>query len=141
MWHANPCHFFTEATEETVAPAVEEVDADAASSGVDYFSFEASQLTVDVITNLTNYNLSDVALFDFDDADTAVEKRATRVCKTYPTDKAWPARPIWDLLNILLGGALIEGVPAAAPCYSNWPQYDETKCATITSEWETPSYQ
>ncbi|KAI1381268.1 FAD-binding domain-containing protein [Hypoxylon crocopeplum] len=129
-----------EATEENVAPAVETVDPDAASSGVDYFPFESSQLTTDVIANLTNYNLSDVDLFTFSD-DAAVEKRTSRVCKTYPGDRAWPARPIWDLLNILLGGALIQGVPAAAPCYSNWPQYDETKCASITSQWQTPQYQ
>ncbi|KAI4866571.1 FAD-binding domain-containing protein [Hypoxylon rubiginosum] len=131
----------TEATEENVAPAVEEVQVDAASSGIDYFPFESSQLTGDIITNLTNYNLSNVEVFDFSDADNALERRTTRVCKTYPGEKGWPARPIWFLLNILLGGALIEGVPTAAPCYSNWPQYDEAKCAAVTSEWGTPSYQ
>ncbi|KAI0112755.1 FAD-binding domain-containing protein [Hypoxylon sp. NC0597] len=130
-----------EASEENVAPAVETVNADAASSGVDYFPYESSQLTTDVISNLTNYNLSNVDLFNFDDAEAAVQKRAGRVCKAYPGDRNWPARPIWDLLNILLGGALIEGVPTAAPCYSDWPQYNATQCASITSRWETPQYQ
>ncbi|KAI1457894.1 FAD-binding domain-containing protein [Annulohypoxylon moriforme] len=132
-----------EATEDNVAPAVETVDADSASSGIDYFSYESSQLTTDVISNLTNYNLSDVTLFNFTESDnvTTTTKRSGRVCKTYPGDRSWPARSTWNLLNILLGGALVEGVPAAAPCYSDWPQYNETTCASITSQWETPSYQ
>ncbi|KAI1652288.1 FAD-binding domain-containing protein [Daldinia loculata] len=130
-----------EATPETVAPAVETVEADASSSGIDYFPFESSQLTPDVITNLTNYNLTNVDLFNFSDTGAAVQKRTGRVCKTYPGDRSWPVRPIWDLLNILLGGALVEGVPTAAPCYSDWPQYDKAKCASITSQWQTPQYQ
>ncbi|KAI1759608.1 FAD-binding domain-containing protein [Hypoxylon sp. FL1150] len=131
----------TQANATTVAPAVEEVQADTASSGVTYFPFESSQLTSDVIANLTDYNLTDVSLFDFDDADAAVEKRTTLSCKISPTDKGWPSRVVWDVLNLLLGGALIEGVPAAAPCYSNWPQYDVAKCAAITAEWENTTYQ
>ncbi|KAI2624613.1 FAD-binding domain-containing protein [Hypomontagnella submonticulosa] len=130
-----------EATEENVAPAVETVEADAASSGIEYFPYESSQLTPDVITNLTNYNLSNVDLFNFSDAEAAVEKRAGRVCKTHPSDRTWPIRPVWDIFNILLGGALVEGVPTAAPCYSDWPQYDQAKCASITSQWQTPQYQ
>ncbi|KAL7624629.1 hypothetical protein AAE478_006198 [Parahypoxylon ruwenzoriense] len=131
-----------EATEENVAPAVETLEADAASSGIDYFPYESSQLTTDVISNLTNYNLSSVELFDFsEDEEPASQKRAPRVCKTYPGDKSWPPRPAWGLLRILLGGSLIEGVPAAAPCYPDWPQYNEDKCASITSQWQTPQYQ
>ncbi|KAI2606605.1 FAD-binding domain-containing protein [Hypoxylon sp. NC1633] len=128
-------------TPETVAPAVDTVDPDAASSGVDYFPFESSQLTPDVISNLTDYNLTSVELFDFSDTDAGAEKRAARVCKTYPGDKAWPSTPIWDLFNILLGGALIKGVPAAAPCYTDWPEYNAATCASITAQWETPRFQ
>lgn len=117
------------------------MEADAASSGIEYFPYESSQLTPDVITNLTNYNLSNVDLFNFSDAEAAVEKRAGRVCKTHPSDRTWPIRPVWDIFNILLGGALVEGVPTAAPCYSDWPQYDQAKCASITSQWQTPQYQ
>ncbi|KAI1099486.1 FAD-binding domain-containing protein [Jackrogersella minutella] len=131
----------TEATEENVAPAVETVETDGASSGVDYFPYESSQLTTDVISNLTNYNLSNVELFDFSDTEVAAAKRSGRICKIYPGDKSWPVSQIWNLLNILLGGALVEGVPAAAPCYSDWPQYNETACESITSQWQTPSYQ
>ncbi|KAI5864003.1 FAD-binding domain-containing protein [Durotheca rogersii] len=131
------------ATEQNVAPAVETVDIDAASSGIGYFPYESSQLTGDVIANLTNYNLSDIELFDFGGAEeeAPAQKRAARVCKTYPGDRNWPSPPAWTLLRILLGGSLIEGVPAAAPCYSNWPQYNQAKCAEITSKWQTPQFQ
>ncbi|KAI0011536.1 FAD-binding domain-containing protein [Xylariaceae sp. FL0662B] len=127
--------------QQNIAPAVEEVASDAASSAVDYFTFEQSQLTTDVITNLTNYNLSDVALFDFDDADEALRKRYIRICKTFPGDRNWPSNSLWNLFNILSGGALIKGVPPAAPCYSDWLGYDQDKCASITAQWVTPQYQ
>ncbi|KAI1388551.1 FAD-binding domain-containing protein [Hypoxylon trugodes] len=126
----------TEVTQDNIAPAVETVEDASASS---YFPYELEQLTPDVLSNLTNYNLSNVDLFTF--SEDGLTKRASRACKTYPGDWNWPSRPIWNLLNILLGGALIESVPTAAPCYSDWPQYDEAKCASITSQWETPSYQ
>ncbi|OLN87816.1 putative FAD-linked oxidoreductase-like protein 1, partial [Colletotrichum chlorophyti] len=126
---------------ETVAPAVEEVTVDAASSGIDYFNFEAAQLTTDVIANLTSYNLTDVNLFDFGDEQTAVEKRAARSCKAFPGDRAWPSSVAWFVLDVLSGGALVDGVPAAAPCYKDWPQYNAAKCEEITSKWGTPQYQ
>ncbi|KAI1080022.1 FAD-binding domain-containing protein [Whalleya microplaca] len=127
--------------QENVAPAVDEVASNAALSTIDYFSFEQSQLTTNVITNLTNYNLSDVALFDFDDADEALRKRGGRACKIYPGDTFWPSDSIWRLFDILLGGALIKGVPPAAPCYQDWPEFDQDKCASITAQWMTPQYQ
>ncbi|KAI0181750.1 FAD-binding domain-containing protein [Hypoxylon sp. FL1284] len=131
----------TEVTGQNVAPAVEEVQSDAALSGIDYFPFESSQLTGNVIANLSSYNLSDVNLFDFSDENATVGALGFRRCKTAPDDFLWPPRLVWDLFDFLLGGALIEGVPAAAPCYSDWPQYDKSKCDNITSEWQKPAYQ
>ncbi|KAK7436414.1 hypothetical protein Landi51_12591 [Colletotrichum acutatum] len=128
-------------TAETVAPAVQAVASDAAPSGIEYFDFESSQLTADVIANLTTYNLTGTAAFNFGDDEAAVEKRAARSCKVFPGDRAWPSDLTWFLLDLLLGGALLDGVPAAAPCYKDWPQYDAAKCNEITAAWTTPQYQ
>ncbi|RYP48227.1 hypothetical protein DL768_005834 [Monosporascus sp. mg162] len=129
-------------TEENVAPAVEEITIPQ-SLAAEVLPFEASQLTPNVIANLTNYNLSDVQLFDFENADGAVERRTfgRRSCKTYPGDSLYPHRLIWGLFDILLGGALMEGTPPASACYSDWPQYNKAKCDDITAKWTTPQYQ
>ncbi|RYO76028.1 hypothetical protein DL766_007703 [Monosporascus sp. MC13-8B] len=113
-------------TEEIVAPAVEEITT-SPPSAVEVLPFEERQLTPNVIANLTNYNLSDVQLFDFEDADEALGKRTfgRRSCKTYPGDSLYPHRLVWGLFNILLGGALIEGTPPASVCYSDWHQYNQ----------------
>ncbi|KAK1450028.1 hypothetical protein CMEL01_07364 [Colletotrichum melonis] len=128
-------------TAETIAPAVQAVASDAAPSGIEYFDFESSQLTADVIANLTTYNLTGTAAFDFGDGEAAVEKRTARSCKVFPGDRAWPSDLTWFLLDLLMGGALLDGVPAAAPCYTDWPQYDAAKCNEITAAWTTPQYQ
>ncbi|KAK1638527.1 hypothetical protein BDP81DRAFT_393111 [Colletotrichum phormii] len=128
-------------TTETIAPAVEAVAFDAASSGIEYFDFGSSQLTANVIANLTKYNLTGTTAFNFGDNEAAVEKRATRSCKVFPGDHVWPSDLTWFLLDLLLGGALVDGVPAAAPCYKDWPQYDAVKCDEITAAWTTPQYQ
>ncbi|KXH67048.1 hypothetical protein CSAL01_06493 [Colletotrichum salicis] len=128
-------------TTETIAPAVEAVASDAASSGIEYFDFESSQLTADVVANLTMYNLTGTTAFNFGDDEDAVKKRVTRSCKAFPGDQAWPSNLTWLLLDLLLGGALVDGVPTAAPCYKDWPQYDAVKCDEITASWTTPQYQ
>ncbi|WYZ38097.1 hypothetical protein EsH8_III_000011 [Colletotrichum jinshuiense] len=126
---------------ETIAPAVEDVAANTASSGIDYFNFEVSQLTTDAIANLTNYNLSDTSLFDFGDEDAAIAKRAARSCKAFPGDRSWPSPITWFLFDLLTGLALVDGVPSAAVCYKDWPQYNKAKCDAVTANWSSPSYQ
>lgn len=127
--------------EDNVAPAVEEVETPEPLE-TDYLPFESSQLTANVIANLTSYNLTDVELFDFQDAtEEALERRAGRRCKAYPGDPSWPSSGIWWLFNLLSGLALIDGIPPAAVCYPDWPQYDEVKCEAITTNWTTPQYQ
>lgn len=115
--------------------------SDAAPSGIEYFDFESSQLTADVIANLTTYNLTGTAAFNFGDGEAAIEKRTARSCKVFPGDRAWPSDLTWFLLDLLMGGALLDGVPAAAPCNTHWPQYDAAKCNEITTAWTTPQYQ
>ncbi|EON95608.1 putative fad binding domain protein [Phaeoacremonium minimum UCRPA7] len=133
------------ATNETVAPAVATVDPSTTDLDADYFGFEAAQLTTDVIANLTSLNLTDAAIFDFADGSEASKKRSlcTRnsLCKVLPGDKDWPSTIQWLLLDLLTGGALEKGVPSAAVCYKDWPQYNAAQCADITANWTSPKYQ
>lgn len=117
------------------------VPADSADSGVSYFSFESSQLTNQVLANLTALNLTGIENFDFGNASSAAARRGSAECKVLPGDAAWPSNIIWTVFDLLLGGALIQAVPVAAPCYSNWPQYNANECANITSEWSSPEFQ
>jgi hypothetical protein len=126
------------ANSTTVAPAAVEVSP---NSSVNYFSFESTQLTNEVISNLTALNLTGIEYFNFGNASSTVAKRDSASCKVLPGDAAWPSEIEWFLLDLLLGGALIEGIPTAAPCYSNWPQYNADECTAITSEWETSEFQ
>lgn len=63
-------------------------------------------------------------------------------CKLMPGDESWPTDTDWEHLSRLLGkGSLIKGVPAAAVCYPDWPQYNESKCAEVTAGWTDPAWQ
>ncbi|ESZ91317.1 FAD binding domain protein [Sclerotinia borealis F-4128] len=106
------------------------------------FSSEVVQLTEGVLdtvaSSISNASISDLFAFGTDadaDADAAVAKRTTRACKLLPGDALWPITLIWDILDILLGGSLIKTTPLAAVCYPDWPEYDVTKCASITADW------
>lgn len=125
---------------ETVTDAV-------AASGVDYFSYEKSQLTPEVISSLTTYleaqNSSEIstAVFDFANTSDVSPEKPQRGCKAYPGSASWPSKSTWGLFDRLLGGSLIEGVPAAAVCYPDWPQYDEAKCSELGALWTDPAWR
>lgn len=121
------------ATTENVSPAIAIVPG----AGVDLFQWESLQLTRPLLANLTTLNLTDVALFDFPTSNSASKKQ----CKVFPGDADWPSPITWKVLDILTGGALIKTVPLAAPCYSDWPEYNPAKCASITSQWSDPHLQ
>lgn len=130
-----------------LSPAATEVDLFSSNATADLFPAEAIQLTDEVLANLTSYlGLSDVSLFSFqNDSDEAVaaaalRKRARGQCKTYPGDLLWPAQIIWDIFDILLGGALTKTVPFASVCYDGFGNKDPAKCAVITSNWVNNSY-
>lgn len=129
-----------------MGPVVQDVVYNSAS-GVDYFSYEKSQLTPETISNLTSYLEAqediDVSssMFDFANAsDTSLKKR-DRGCKAYPGSASWPSKIVWQLFDLFLGGSLIKGVPAAAVCYPDWPQYDEAKCADLGVTWTDPAWR
>lgn len=116
---------------------METVAANSTLLDVDYFPFESAQLTTAVLANLTNLNRVDVALFDFGNT-TEITNRS---CKLFPGEKTWPSNVEWSLFNLLLGGSLIQSVPAAAVCYQDWPQYDTARCASVTANWNVPQFQ
>lgn len=98
-------------------------------------------LTDAIVTNLTQIGLTDAQLFAFDTSSGDLSKR-TRSCKVYPGDAAWPASFVWDIFDILTGGALISTVPLAAPCYANWPHYQNAaECLYITNDWTNSTIQ
>ncbi|KAI7783097.1 FAD-linked oxidoreductase YvdP [Diaporthe eres] len=129
-----------------LSPAVQNV-AENAASGVGYFSYEKSQLTPEVISNLTSYleaqnNIdSNAAIFDFANASDPSLRKRHRGCKAYPDSASWPSKLVWRLFDLVLGGSLIEGVPAAAVCYPDWPQYDQAKCADLGVSWTDPAWR
>ena len=118
-----------------------------AASRVDYFPYEKSQLTPKVISSLTSYlekqNDSDASasIFDFANASDASLQKRNKGCKAYPGTASWPSKLVWRLFDLSLGGSLIEGVPAAAVCYPDWPQYDEAKCADLDVSWTDPAWR
>ncbi|EQB53791.1 hypothetical protein CGLO_06462 [Colletotrichum gloeosporioides Cg-14] len=126
---------------DRIAPAAEVIAANAAASDIDYLDFETSQLTDGVLANLTSYGIGDASVFDFGNEGDMTGKRAARSCKVFPGDSAWPSSTTWSLFDLLTGSALVDGIPSAAVCYKDWPQYDEAKCAEITAKWASPSYQ
>ncbi|KAK1852051.1 FAD binding domain protein [Colletotrichum chrysophilum] len=126
---------------DRIAPAAELIAANAAASGVEYLDFETSQLTDSVLANLTSYDIGNASVFDFGDEGDVTGKRAARSCKVFPGDSAWPSSATWSGFDLLTGSALLDSVPSAAVCYKDWPQYDEAKCAEVTAQWASPSYQ
>jgi hypothetical protein len=124
------------ATKNNVAPAAAVVP-ELAAKGAQYFKWETIQLTQAVLANLTSLNLTDAALFGF---PTTQSKPASK-CKVFPGDSNWPSPITWEVFNLLSGDALIKTVPLAAPCFSDWPEYNATLCASITSLWNDPHLQ
>ena len=102
------------------------------------------QLTDAVLANLTAHRLSGIELFQFGDSE-ATSKRAkgTAVgsCKVYPGDQEWPSALIWDVFDLLTGGALIKTVPIGAVCYPNSGVYNAQKCADILTNWTESATQ
>jgi hypothetical protein len=125
-----------------LAPAVETVSTTTASAAAAYFTGEAVQLTDSALANVTETINNDTisSLFAFE-SNTTVSKRAASVCKVMPGDLLWPITLIWDVFDLLLGGALIKTSPLAASCYPARPEYNAETCATITAAWLTSDLQ
>lgn len=107
------------------------------AAGVAYFPYETQQLTAEALSQV---NSTYTSLFGFENVNSASATNETRKCKLLPGDASWPSAAVWSTFNTLLGGGLIEGVPAAAACYSDWPQYNKTKCVEIQDVWTDPAW-
>ncbi|KAK4677478.1 hypothetical protein QC764_405020 [Podospora pseudoanserina] len=103
------------------------------------FSWENNVLTKAAINSTNNAELFDFGPVEGTPASSKIIGGIPRPrCKTFPGDPLWPSNSVWNLLNLTLGGALIKTVPLAAPCYSDWPQYDAAQCEYVKTNWNRP---
>ncbi|KAI5456055.1 hypothetical protein BGZ63DRAFT_429405 [Mariannaea sp. PMI_226] len=116
------------ADESNVAPAADIL------SGTTVKGFESIQLTNDVLSNLTDLQLTNISLFYFDDSDLKRSAAPSSQCKTLPGDALYPNSIAWKVLDILSGGALIKTVPLGSACYDG-DHYDEAKCQFLIDNW------
>ncbi|KAM0553302.1 hypothetical protein ACHAPJ_007315 [Fusarium lateritium] len=114
------------ADKSNIAPAAE------VPSDISLDNFESIQLTKDVLANLTDLQLTDVSLFYFEDVSSS-EKQPPQ-CKTMPGDSSYPKNTVWNVLDILSGGALIKTVPLGSACYDG-EHYDVAKCQFLVDNW------
>jgi hypothetical protein len=114
-------------------------------AGVPLFPNEQVQLTEEVVTNLTTQlNKTTAALFVFgnsSDAVSSISSRTTGGCKVFPGDESWPIPLIWDILDLLLGDALIKTVPLASPCFNSWGDQNSAQCSFLQGQWTNSNLQ
>ncbi|ROW07640.1 hypothetical protein VPNG_06814 [Cytospora leucostoma] len=118
-------------------------------------SFNASTLFAEEKIQLTDTSLNNLAkqlsersiginytainnVFGFSNS-TSVSTQSTADCKTYAGDSAWPDELLWYAFDLLLNDALLEVPPIGSSCYTNWDNYDEDLCASLSAEF-TNSY-
>ncbi|CAG8929299.1 unnamed protein product [Penicillium salamii] len=101
------------------------------------FQHERVQLTEGVLEKFSAVLQNDTVanMFAFPRNSTVSKSDVLHSCKVMPGDTAWPLDTTWDVFDTLLGGSLIKTVPLASSCYSDRPEYDATKCASITTDW------
>jgi hypothetical protein len=103
---------------------------------------ETLQLTDSVIERLVSDKATAeyAEYFAFDNSSVANPARARRAasaaCKTFPGDAAWPKKTVWNIFDVLLGGALIPTKPVASSCYdSKWGRKDSAQCKDVSTNW------
>lgn len=107
------------------------------------FAEETVQLTDDSLSELCSVLYGQSIGLDHDafdkvfgfSKDASVTRRSSGDCKTYAGDYSWPDELVWFAFDFLLGSALLEVPPIASPCYSNWDNYDEALCASISEDF------
>ncbi|KAI0203594.1 FAD binding domain-containing protein [Astrocystis sublimbata] len=83
------------------------------------FPFEA--------TVLRDEDIGSFSAIEFDNRSTASPIYDGPECKAIPSTASWPLETEWARLNVSLGGALLNPVPAAAVCYDG-PDKDANQC-------------
>lgn len=62
-------------------------------------------------------------------------RNSSSKCKVYPGDRDWPSDDVWESLNKMVDGKLLNRPdPLAAVCY-NGPSYNPAECAKVTTHW------
>jgi len=130
-----------------IEPAVTTVP-ETAAAGAALQEGERLQLTDEVVDRVASDEATAeyAEYFAFPNSSVSSARLAKRAaaapCKTFPGDPDWPKDIIWDIFDLLLGGALIPTVPLAAPCYDTpWGKKDTAKCAKLLSNWTNPLLQ
>jgi hypothetical protein len=116
----------------TIVPATIE-------AGASLQAAETLQLTDQVVNRLFKDESTSkfASYFSFDTATHGT----TPACKTFPGDATWPKDNVWEIFNVLLGGALIPTIPIAASCYdTQWGKKTATKCADVVSNFTNPLF-
>lgn len=80
-----------------------------------------------------------LSVFGFSNSTSLANQSSSVGCKTYAGDSSWPDDNLWYAFDSLLNNALLEVPPIASPCYTNWLNYDEDVCATLSDKF-TDSY-
>jgi hypothetical protein len=109
----------------------------------DLLAEEKFQLTTSSLSELDKADSKHASLFFPDDK---LDKRSAKAlvskkCKTFPGDKLWPSEPVWKLLDLITGGALIKTVPIGAACYDDYGVYNEARCNHVADQWTNSSLQ
>ncbi|KAK1972883.1 FAD binding domain-containing protein [Colletotrichum sublineola] len=128
------------ANASTVAPAAVIADAPVVVTAAGLFAEEKTQLTDAVLANLTALELSNITLFSFEDSSSVAKRSLFGRCKTYPGDILYPTELVWNIFDLLLGGALTKTVPQASVCYNDFGNFDKAKCDFLTANWVNGSH-
>ncbi|OTB02155.1 hypothetical protein M426DRAFT_24914 [Hypoxylon sp. CI-4A] len=125
---------------QVITPAFVAVNASSSNATAELFPGETHQLTDAVLANLTGLGLTNIILFAFGDPATAANESIIGPCKTFPGEfVVFPGAITDRVFDLLLGGTLIQTKPFASPCYSDYGNQDDTRCAEITSHWSDDS--
>jgi hypothetical protein len=132
--------------------AAAQVPATSSNSSAPLFdSTETVQLTNASLQNVVEnnqLNASEASLFDFADgelvnlAERGLIARTYGSCKTAPGDTWWPSKLVWNIFDLLLGGALVKPPPIGAVCFKDpFGVYNAKSCSNVIDNWSDSSLQ
>jgi hypothetical protein len=129
-----------------IEPAVTTMPA-VSAAGAPLQHSEALQLTDEVVERLfaDDSTAKFAKYFSFENSTSSTVARFKRAnppaCRAFPGDPSWPKDPVWDIFNLLLGGALIPTVPIAASCYdTQWGKKDAMECTNVANNFTNPLF-
>lgn len=129
--------------------AAQTVSTAQTSSSAQLFDAETIQLTnesLQAVVDGKKLNSSDAALFDFEDGELekrGLDGRSRSGCKTGPGDFLWPNKLVWRILDLLLGGDVLEKPPPiGAVCYKDpFGVYNKDDCTEVIDNFTNSTLQ